>query len=124
MADVRLFTSSAYLRAFMPQGAAQAYVTPATWVDDEWILSERGARDTWSSKQGPVRMLFAGRLIAEKGVFVLLSAIKLAAETGMNAEISIHPIGDGGLLEDCIAAAANLLAPRAITDNFRRSALR
>src|SRR4029077_9425452 len=75
LADVRLFTSKAYLQELMPPGTPRAYVTPATWLDDGWILSEREAREAWAAKRGPVRMLFAGRLVPEKGVFVLLSAI-------------------------------------------------
>ena len=66
MADVRLFTSKAYLQELMPPGTPQAYVTPATWVDEEWILSEEEAREAWAAKRGPVRMLFASRLIRRR----------------------------------------------------------
>ena len=63
------------------------------------------ARDAWAAKRGPVRMLFASRLIPEKGVFTLLSAIKAVAEVGTDVEFSIHPIGEGGLRGECVAAA-------------------
>jgi glycosyltransferase involved in cell wall biosynthesis len=108
MADVRLFTSKAYLQELMPPGTPRAFVTPATWVDEEWILSEAEACEAWAAKRGPVRMLFASRLIPEKGVFVLLSAIKIAVENGTNVEFSIHPIGDGGLRDECTTAARSL----------------
>jgi glycosyltransferase involved in cell wall biosynthesis len=115
LANVRLFTSKAYLEELMPAGAVRAYVTPATWLDDEWILSEGEARQVWAGKCGPVRMLFAGRLVQEKGIFVLLSAIKAAAEVGTDVEFSIHPIGDGGLRDECFAAARSLAGRASVT---------
>jgi glycosyltransferase involved in cell wall biosynthesis len=115
MGDVRLFTSKAYLQELMTPAAPRAYVTPATWLDEEWILSEAEAREAWAAKQGPVRMLFASRLIPEKGVFVLLSAIKAAAEIGTDVEFFIHPIGDGGLRDECIAAAGSLAGRASLT---------
>jgi glycosyltransferase involved in cell wall biosynthesis len=115
MADLRLFTSKAYLQELMPQGAPRAYVTPATWLNDEWILNEEEARNAWAVKRGLVRLLFAGRLIPEKGVSVLLSAIKLAAEAATNVEFSIHPIGDGGLRDECVAAARSLAGRASVT---------
>jgi glycosyltransferase involved in cell wall biosynthesis len=115
MADLRLFTSKAYLQELMPPGAPRAYVTPATWLDEDWILSEGDAREAWAAKRGPVRMLFAGRLIPQKGVFVLLSAIEAAAQVGTDVEFSIHPIGDGGLRDECIAAARSLAGRARVT---------
>ena len=115
MGDVRLFTSKAYLQELMPPGAPRAYVTPATWLDEEWILSEDEARDAWAAKRGPVRMLFASRLIPEKGVFTLLSAIKAVAEVGTDVEFSIHPIGEGGLRDECVAAARSLAGRASLT---------
>ena len=115
LGDVRLFTSQAYLQELMPPGAPRAYVTPATWLDEEWILSEAEAREAWAAKAGPVRLLFASRLIPEKGVFVLLSAIKAAAAVGTNVEFSIHPIGEGGLRDACVAAARALAGGARVT---------
>lgn len=113
MANVRFFTSKAYLEQLMPAGALRAYVTPATWLDEEWILSEEEARQLWAAKRGPVRMLFAGRLVREKGVYVLLSAIKAAAEVGTDVEFSI--IGDGALRDECVAVARSLTDRATVT---------
>ena len=60
-------------------------------------------------------MLFASRLIPEKGVFALLSAIKAVAEVGTDVEFSIHPIGEGGLRDECIAAARSLAGRASLT---------
>jgi glycosyltransferase involved in cell wall biosynthesis len=54
-------------------------------------------------------------LIPEKGVFVLLSAIKAAAEAGTDVEFSIHPIGEGGLRDECMAAARSLAGRARVT---------
>jgi glycosyltransferase involved in cell wall biosynthesis len=110
ISDIRMFTSEAYLRELMPPGAPRAHVTPATWLNEEWILREEDALASWAAKRGPVRMLFAARLVPEKGVSVLLSAIKAAAEAGTDVEFSIHPIRSSGILRDECIAVANSLA--------------
>jgi glycosyltransferase involved in cell wall biosynthesis len=113
MADIRLFTSRAYLQELMPPGSPRSYVTPATWLNEEWILGDEEAIESWAAKQGPVRMLFAARLLPQKGVSVLLSAIEAAAEAETDVAFSI--IGSGPLRDDCIAAARSLTGKAAVT---------
>ncbi len=84
-ADLRLFTSAAYLRDFLPPGAPRSYVTPATWIEDEWVLSDAEAATTWNNKSGPVRLLFASRLVREKGVAELLQAVRTRSSDGRGA---------------------------------------
>jgi glycosyltransferase involved in cell wall biosynthesis len=103
VSDIRLFTSNAYLRELLPPQSPRAYVTPATWLNEEWILGEDEANEAWTARSGPVRLLFAARLLPEKGVAVLLSAIEAASATGTDVEISI--IGSGPLLEECVGFA-------------------
>ena len=90
-------------------------MTPATWLNEEWLLGEKEARAHWAAKQGPVRMLFAGRLVQEKGVSVLLSAIRAAAQAGTDVELSIHLIGNGSLRDECIAVAQSLTGRCTVT---------
>jgi glycosyltransferase involved in cell wall biosynthesis len=104
IADLRLFTSRAYASDFLPEDAPRAFVVPATWVNEEWILTDDQAREAWDDKRGPVRLLFAGRLIADKGVSVLLNAVNQAAESGAELEITI--IGEGALRDQCVREAA------------------
>ena len=115
MSDIRLFTSKAYLGELMPPGAPRAYVTPATWLNEDWILGDEEAVAAWAAKQGPVRLVYAGRLVSAKGVSVLLAAIRAAAEAGTDAEFVIHPIGDDSLRDECVAAARSLAGKVAVT---------
>jgi glycosyltransferase involved in cell wall biosynthesis len=108
ISDIRLFTSKTYLQELLPPQSPRAYVTPATWLNEEWILGEGKALEFWAAKQGRVRMLFAGRLIPDKGVSVLLSAIRAAVEAGTDVEFSIHPIGSSPMRNEYIAAAQSL----------------
>ena len=66
---------------FHGKGKGPAYVTPAIWVNSEDVLDEAQAQSLWDAKiLEPVCFLFAGRLVAEKGVKILLEAVeKLAA---------------------------------------------
>jgi glycosyltransferase involved in cell wall biosynthesis len=103
LANLRLFTSRAYLHQFLPEDAPRAFVLAATWVNEEWILPEDQAESAWDARTGPTRLMYAGRLITEKGVKVLLQAIEEAAAMDCEAEITF--IGDGPLRDSCLRAA-------------------
>jgi glycosyltransferase involved in cell wall biosynthesis len=103
LSDLRIFTSKSYLQELLPPHSPRAYVTPATWLNADWLLDDDEAEAAWAAKEGPVRLLFAAQLIAGKGVAVLLSAIRAAAAAGADVEISI--IGAGPLRDQCIAFA-------------------
>jgi glycosyltransferase involved in cell wall biosynthesis len=84
-------------------GKGPAYVAPATWVNAEDVLDDVQAKSLWDAKiSQSVRFLFAGRLVAEKGVKVLLEAVDRLAAAGVRGEM--HVIGDGPLREAIIAA--------------------
>jgi len=103
IADLRLFTSGSYAREFLPPGAPRCHVVPATWIDEQWILGEEQADAAWEAKQGTVRLLFAGRLIPDKGVGVLLEAMGQAAAA--RAELDVTIMG-AGPLRDTLAGLA------------------
>jgi len=97
IANLRFFTSSAYANDFLRPNAPRAYVAPASWIDDATRLSDSQAIEEWSKKSGEVRLLFAGRLTKEKGVEVLLDAIR-----GTNlSNLSIAIVGAGPLKVAC-----------------------
>jgi glycosyltransferase involved in cell wall biosynthesis len=97
IANLRFFTSRAYARDFLRSNAPRAYVAQASWIDDVMILSEARAVEEWSKKSHEVRLLFAGRLTKEKGVEVLLDAIRAAG----SPNLSIAFIGAGPLQVAC-----------------------
>jgi glycosyltransferase involved in cell wall biosynthesis len=113
MADLKLVTSKQYYKDLLLPGTPGAYVTPATWLNEEWILEEDQAVAAWDAKEGPVRLLFVGRLLRDKGVPQLLSAIRSTAEAGTDVEFSI--IGSGPLRDECIAAARSLTGRATVT---------
>ena len=84
-----MFTSKAYSSQFLPPGACQAYVIPANWIDTDWILDDQEALAAWNAKVGRSQLLFAGNLIPDKGVTMLLAAIKILVAAGSEVDISI-----------------------------------
>jgi glycosyltransferase involved in cell wall biosynthesis len=100
IADLRLFTSRSYAEEFLPGTNERAYVIPATWIDAKIILGIEEARDSWASKRGCVRLLFAGRLITDKGVRVLIDALRVAANQH-KSPLEIVIIGSGELWHEC-----------------------
>ncbi len=112
ISDIRLFTSRAYLQELLPPKSPRAYVTPATWLNKDWIFGTKEAEAAWAAKRGPVQLLFATRLIPEKGVAVLLRAIEAVFVAG--AEIQVSIIGTGPLLEECIAFTQSAVGKRCV----------
>jgi glycosyltransferase involved in cell wall biosynthesis len=102
-ADLSFYTQPYFLTEFHGSGKGPAYVTPATWINAEDILDQTQARTLWDAKLlEPVRFLFAGRLVEEKGVRILLNAVDKLAAAGLRGEM--HVIGEGPLRDEVKAA--------------------
>jgi glycosyltransferase involved in cell wall biosynthesis len=105
-ADLSFYTQPAYLAQFHGDGKGPAYVTPASWVNAEDVLHDAEAQSLWDVKMNePTQFLFAGRLVEEKGVKILLEAIGKLASAGVRG--ALHVIGQGPLRDEVIAAARN-----------------
>ena len=106
-ADVVFYTHSTYRDTLHHGDPATAYVTPAVWINDSDVLDEAAALRLWSRKvTEPVRLLLAGRLIADKGIDVLLSALRLLEQRGVKVRVDI--IGVGERRNACLKAADEL----------------
>ena len=114
--NLAIFTQEAYRRQMLPQREAatrrvslpRSAVIPASWIDAENILSIAEAAQIAANRKthSSLRVLFAARLIPEKGVAVLLAAARQLAEQGVVAEIDM--IGEGPERERCRLAAAEM----------------
>jgi glycosyltransferase involved in cell wall biosynthesis len=107
-AHVAFFTNEDYLATLLPTRARhRGHVIHASWIDEEIIREPSAARESWGRKTAagrPLKLLFAGRLVDEKGVGTLLEAARIADARKIEVEIDI--LGDGPLRAKCDRAAA------------------
>jgi glycosyltransferase involved in cell wall biosynthesis len=105
-ARLSIFTSTAYRDSLVTSGKGQTMVTPATWINEEDILSAEAAVEAWKEKSDDRRFIFAGRLTQEKGVLVLLDALSELDRRGVRLKLDL--IGEGPLEKQCKQALAAL----------------
>jgi glycosyltransferase involved in cell wall biosynthesis len=108
-ADLAIATQPSYLASLRPAPKrGRGFVNPASWIDEQDVLSVTDAERSWKTKQADtaslMRMLFVGRLTWEKGVGVLLQAARELQQRKLRVRIDI--IGDGELRGICEGAAA------------------
>ncbi len=107
-ADLAIFTQAEYKASLMRRRPERGHVIHASWIDEANLLSAETAKSDWTTKgtgtSAPLRVLFAGRLTAAKGVDVMLEAIDGAQTEGLAVHLDI--LGEGPLLDRCRAAAA------------------
>ncbi len=106
-ADVAIFSHTAYRDTLFTHGRGAAYVTPAVWVNQADILDPASAQISWTRKlTEPIRLLFAGRLVAAKGIEVLLSALRMLDARGVGASVDV--VGVGERRDACLQTRASL----------------
>jgi len=93
-ADLVLVTQPEYRRSLFTRGRGTCHVTPAVWTNEEDVLAEGEAERAWAARAaGPLRLLFAARLVAGKGVGVLLEALRRLDADGVAIEVTV--LGEG-----------------------------
>jgi glycosyltransferase involved in cell wall biosynthesis len=105
LATVSFYTQSEYQHRYL-KDPSKGYINSASWIDDEVILSPEEAALSWREKSIPQRPLRVGlfsRLVAGKGVLVLIEAMKRLEQRGVSICLDIY--GNGELLEVCEEAA-------------------
>lgn len=111
-ADARIFTHPGYRDYFLAAGEP-AMINPASWIDLENVVDREALQERRNARgSAPLRALFAGRWIAEKGVETMERAVALLNEQGAKLEITF--IGEGPLAGriEALARAAGTVSVR------------
>lgn len=104
--DLALFTHHGYRDSIAPGLGDRAIVAPATWIDAGDLIDRPAAQAAWDAKGRPVRLLLAARLVEEKGIPLLLDALRLAGTDRPDLQVDV--IGTGPLRETVRQAASAL----------------
>lgn len=110
-ADLPIFTEESYRANLLTDPKKKGYVIHASWIDEKNILSEITAAQLWNKKRGEknLKVLFAGQLNVNKGLLVLIEALKTLAKEKLEIEIDV--LGEGELLLKCQEAVIQLQGP-------------
>lgn len=109
-AVLSVLTTEDYRRTLAGRARGEILIAPATWIGDADLLPAEAATTLWAAKPARLRVAFAGRLTAEKGVGVLLAALEILEARGTALDVDI--IGTGPLGDACRASAARLRGVR------------
>jgi glycosyltransferase involved in cell wall biosynthesis len=100
-ASLSIFTQEEYRNSFLDKNNEKGYIIPASWIDDENIISSEVACQSWQKKAESqyIRIVFVGRLTLGKGILVLLEALRALDQK--NVLIQVDILGQGELLKEC-----------------------
>lgn len=102
-ADLSTFTQQDYKKSLLKNHQQKGFVIPATWIDAENILSESALNLLIQTKSAhiaqPIKLIFAGRLVVEKGILLLIKAASELIDAGYSFTLDV--VGDGNLLQEC-----------------------
>ena len=108
--ELAIFTQDEYRQSLMGQQAPGGHVIPASWIDEQDILSDVEAEQVWQMKlaapDSRLKILFAGRLVPDKGVKVLLESLRQLSAG--DAPIMLSILGEGDLKSECTTVGSEL----------------
>ncbi|HIK16555.1 MAG TPA: glycosyltransferase [Leptolyngbyaceae cyanobacterium M33_DOE_097] len=108
--SIVFFTHAQYRKSLQPNQPERGYVINASWIDEAHIISNLEATECWAKKRhAPLRVLFAARVVAQKGVQVLLAAMKELSRRGVAVQLDI--LGEGDLINLCEAVSQSIQTP-------------
>ncbi len=124
--DLAVFTHRGYRDTLCTGSGAlptKSTVIPATWIDEDAIVDGDRPFAVQSQRSGaPLRVLFAGRLVASKGTATVVELIGLSSEVGGIAFTIIGEGEDLGRFESLQASApgrVSVLPPANYGPEFR-----
>jgi glycosyltransferase involved in cell wall biosynthesis len=105
--DFAIYTHETYRSQFPPARPELGHVFHASWIDAENVIGDEevreDARRRMADSPETLCAVFAARLDEDKGVRVLLDAMKILDERG--AKVRLDILGAGPLLKECEEAA-------------------
>jgi glycosyltransferase involved in cell wall biosynthesis len=114
--NLPIFTQDGYRQSMLAADADRGFVIPASWIDEEDVVSVEDAMSVWQDKlrsSSPrLRILYAGRLSDDKGLPVLLRSMRLLAENNLNIQLDI--LGEGALEAECRSVSHDLNGPTSV----------
>jgi len=108
--SIVFFTHAQYRQSLQPKHPTRGYVINASWIDEAHIISNAEAVECWARKRhAPLRVLFAARIVAPKGIQVLLAAMDKLSQRGVAVQLDI--LGEGDLFHLCEAVSQSIQRP-------------
>lgn len=108
--DLAIFTQEEYKQSLLTKNQSRGHIIHASWIDEENVISEAHAKETWQQKNSfstqELNILLPGRLVANKGVLVLLEAMKILDKK--NIPIKLDILGEGELFAECQKVSQSL----------------
>lgn len=108
--DLAIFTQQEYKQSLLTKQQNQGHIIHASWIDEENVISEVQAAAIWQKKNSTstqeLNILLPGRLVANKGVLVLLEAMKILDKK--NIPIKLDILGEGELFAECQRVSQSL----------------
>jgi glycosyltransferase involved in cell wall biosynthesis len=109
-AELAVFTQDEYRQSLMGRKASLGHVIPASWINEQDILTDIEAEQVWQKKlaaaDSRLKVLFVGRLVPDKGVRVLLESLRQLSAG--DAPIVLSILGEGELKSECATVGSDL----------------
>jgi len=108
--DLAIFTQEEYKQSLLTKHQDQGHIIHASWIDEENVIAEAQAQAIWQKKNSTstkeLNILLPGRLVANKGVLVLLEAMKILDKKSITIKLDI--LGEGELFAECQTVSQSL----------------
>lgn len=104
LANARIFTQSFYREYFLGDDDSRALINHATWVDKQHVANQETVKHKFKDRlDSTLNIFYPSRLVADKGVLVVLDAIEKLKHDNLNINVTI--MGSGDLKEHCLRFA-------------------